>query len=205
MDYQLEELQKKIESRLTEKRFLHTLGVCHTSACLAMCYGEDVKKAAIAGILHDCAKCMSEEEIKQECIKYHIEMSEIEERNPYLLHGKLGAFYAKEEYNINDEDILNAIIYHTTGHPNMTLLEKIVFIGDYIEAGRKDIPGLKNIRAMAFKNIDQAVYMTLNNTLNYLEDQLKLGKQVEIDPMTKKAYEYYQLKYITPNMEGIKG
>lgn len=199
MDYQLEELQREIKSKLTENRFLHTLGVCHTSACLAMCYGTDVKKASIAGILHDCAKCTPEEKIKQECKTYHIEMSEIEERNPYLLHGKLGAYYAKENYNVKDEDILNAIIYHTTGHPNMTLLEKIVFIADYIEAGRKDIPNLNQIRAAAFKNIDKAVYMTLENTLNYLNAQLKLGKQVEIDPLTTKAYEYYQLEVKTFN------
>lgn len=191
---QLEELQNEVKSKLTEKRYLHTLGVCHTSACLAMSYGEDIKKASIAGMLHDCAKCLSDEEIKKQCLEYQIEISEIENRNPYLLHSKLGAYYAKHIYNINDIDILNAIQYHTTGRPNMSLLEKIVFIADYIEAGRKDIPGLKEIRSIAFQHIDQAVYLSLKNTLTYLNSQISARKQVEIDTLTNKAYEYYKLK-----------
>lgn len=191
---QLEELQNEVKSKLTEKRYLHTVGVCHTSACLAMSYGEDIKKASIAGMLHDCAKCLSDEEIKKQCLEYQIEISEIENRNPYLLHSKLGAYYAKHIYNINDIDILNAIQYHTTGRPNMSLLEKIVFIADYIEAGRKDILGLKEIRSIAFQHIDQAVYLSLKNTLTYLNSQISAGKQVEIDTLTNKAYEYYKLK-----------
>lgn len=191
---QLEELQNEVKSKLTEKRYLHTVGVCHTSACLAMSYGEDIKKASIAGMLHDCAKCLSDEEIKKQCLEYQIEISEIENRNPYLLHSKLGAYYAKHIYNINDIDILNAIQYHTTGRPNMSLLEKIVFIADYIEAGRKDILGLKEIRSIAFQYIDQAVYLSLKNTLTYLNSQISAGKQVEIDTLTNKAYEYYKLK-----------
>ena len=192
MDHPLDELQEEIKDILTEKRFLHTLGVCHTAACLAMCYKADIKKASVAGLLHDCAKCLPDEEIKKRCKQYQIEMTEVEERNPYLLHGKLGAYYAKMNYGIEDTDILNAIIYHTTGRPGMTLLEKIVFIADYIEAGRKDIPGLSEIRNIVFHDIDRAIYMVLENTLNYLNMQVASGQQRDVDSMTLRAYEYYK-------------
>ncbi len=192
MKYNIIELQNQLKDVLTEKRYAHTIGVQHTAACLAMRYGEDVEKASVAGLFHDCAKCLSDDEMLSECEKYGIEMTALERRNPYLLHGKLGACYAKVKYGIIEEEIGEAIKYHTTGKPDMSLLEKIIFIADYVEPMRRRIPGLEDIRKMVFVDIDKAVYMALENTLNYLKNTTH-GQQKEIDEMTVRAYEYYKM------------
>ena len=193
MKYNVLELQNQLKDVLTEKRYAHTMGVQHTAACLAMCYQENIEKALIAGLLHDCAKCLSDEELLKECEKYKLEITPIEKRNPYLLHGKLGAYYAKNKYGVEDDAIYQAIVYHTTGRPNMTMLEKIVFIADYIEPMRREIPGLLEIRSLVFKDIDKAVYLALRNTLHYLKNSVSTKEQQgEIDEMTVKAYKYYK-------------
>ena len=84
-----------------------------------MCYEHvDEKTALIAGLLHDCAKYLSDKEILKECEKYQLPISQTEQKSPFLLHGKLGAYYAKYKYQIQDPQILSAIAYHTTGHPD---------------------------------------------------------------------------------------
>lgn len=98
------------------------------------------------------------------CNKNQISYSKIEAENPYLLHGKVGAYIARKEFDILDEDILNAIIWHTTGRPDMSLLEKIIFVADYIEPSRRPIPELNLIRQLAFTDINQAVIKILENT-----------------------------------------
>lgn len=179
-------LRKQMEKIQDEKRYEHTLGVAFTAASLAMRYGADVKQAQVAGLLHDCAKCMTNEERLSICKKNKLEVTPVEKANPFLLHAKVGAFLAKEKYGIQDEEILSAVRCHTTGRPNMTLLEKIVFTADYIEPSRKTAPNLDEVRTMAFQNLDIALCKILSDTLNYLDtvDQ-------EIDPMTKETYHYY--------------
>lgn len=179
-------LRKQMEKVQDEKRYEHTLGVAFTAASLAMRYGADVKQAQVAGLLHDCAKCMTNEERLSICKKNKLEVTPVEKANPFLLHAKVGAFLAKEKYGIQDEEILSAVCCHTTGRPNMTLLEKIVFTADYIEPSRKTAPNLDEVRTMAFQNLDIALCKILSDTLNYLDtvDQ-------EIDPMTKETYHYY--------------
>lgn len=187
--YNFEKMNYKLQQELVKKRYTHTLGVSYTAAALAMKYGLDIKKAQVAGLLHDCAKCNSDEKMLEKCKKNKIAMTEIEKRNPYLLHAKLGAYLAKKEYEIEEEDILSAIVYHTTGKPNMSMLEKIIFVSDYIEPNRKEIWGLSEIRKIAFENLDEAVYLILEHTLSYLKTES--GKK-EIDSMTEKAFEYYK-------------
>lgn len=179
-------LRKQMEKVQDEKRYEHTLGVAFTAASLAMRYRADVKQAQVAGLLHDCAKCMTNEERLSICKKNKLEVTPVEKANPFLLHAKVGAFLAKEKYGIQDEEILSAVRCHTTGRPNMTLLEKIVFTADYIEPSRKTAPNLDEVRTMAFQNLDIALCKILSDTLNYLDtvDQ-------EIDPMTKETYHYY--------------
>ena len=179
-------LRKQMEKVQDEKRYEHTLGVAFTAASLAMRYGADVKQAQVAGLLHDCAKCMTNEERLSICKKNKLEVTPVEKANPFLLHAKVGAFLAKEKYGIQDEEILSAVRCHTTGRPNMTLLEKIVFTADYIEPSRKTAPNLDEVRTMAFQNLDIALCKILSDTLNYLDtvDQ-------EIDHMTKETYHYY--------------
>ena len=185
----LKKLTKEMEKVQDSKRFVHTLGVEYTAAALAMRYGKDVEQAQIAGLLHDCAKCMENGKLLSACDKHHIEVTDVERRNPYLLHAKVGSYLAKKEYKIEDPEILNAILYHTTGHPGMTLLEKIIFTADYIEPGRKQAPNLKMIRQMAFVDLDEAVKKILEDTLDYLR-----SGEGEMDPMTEETYQYYKNK-----------
>ena len=180
-------LQKKLQKELDEDRYCHTLGVMYTSAALAMRYGEDMEKAQVAGLLHDCAKCIPNEKKKKLCEKYKIPVTQVEEGAPFLLHAKLGAYLAKTKYNVSDPEILQAITWHTTGKPDMTLLEKIVFLADYIEPARYKAAHLHEIRDIAFVDIDQAVYMTLRDTLRYLESGIGA-----VEEMTKSAYVYYK-------------
>ena len=182
------ELQGKLRCILPAKRYIHSLGVQYTAANLAMRYGYDIKTAELAGLLHDCAKYMSDDEMLSECIKYHIPVTPIEEENSFLLHSKLGAFYAKNVYDIKDEEIIDAITYHTTGRPGMTALGKIIFIADYIEPSREEIDGLPEIRKISYDDLDKTVYLILDNTLNYLNEVCKR----RIDPMSQKAFEYYK-------------
>lgn len=183
--YQLEELMKNI---LSQNRYIHSLGVQEVSYDLALIYGADMIKASIAGILHDCARGLKEEELLTECKKYNLPVSEIEEKSVYLLHAKVGANFAKVMYGVKDEEILNAITYHTTGRPKMSLLEKIVFLSDYIEPNRKPLPRINEIRRVAYDvNIDYAVFMALENTLEYLKS---IG--VTIDTITVQTYNYYK-------------
>ncbi|MBR3468959.1 MAG: bis(5'-nucleosyl)-tetraphosphatase (symmetrical) YqeK [Lachnospiraceae bacterium] len=181
-----------MEETLSGKRFQHTLGVAYTATAMAMKYDVDVKKALIAGLLHDCAKCMSDEKLLKLSEKENIEVTDVERRNPYLLHAKVGAMLASKEYGIDDEEILDAITYHTTGRPGMTDLDKIVFVADYIEPGRDKAPNLAKVRKLAFEDLDETVRKILKDTLKYLEGEK--GSDSEIDPMTAKTYEYYQKK-----------
>ena len=121
------------------------------------------------------------------CEKYHLNVSEVERENPSLLHAKLGAFLAAKKYHIEDKEIINAIASHTTGHPHMTLLEKIIYIADYIEPGRPELANMEEVRHLAFRNIDECLYRILEDSLEYLN---RLSKP--IDPMTEKTYNYYK-------------
>lgn len=180
------ELRTKIKKTQDKKRFEHTLGVTYTAACLAMCYDVDTERAQIAGLLHDCAKCLSNDKKVSLCKKQSIEINMTEAKNPFLLHAKAGAYLAEHKYGIGDEDILNAVRYHTTGRPGMSTLEKIVFIADYIEPGRDHSARLPELRRLAFQDLDRALIEILKDTLSYLN-----GLENEIDPMTRRTYDYY--------------
>lgn len=183
----IKKIRKSMEKTLDHKRYEHTLGVAYTAAALAMCYDQDTTQAMIAGLLHDCAKCLSNEKKISICEKYNIPVNQAEEKNPFLLHAKVGSFLAMQKYGIKDTEIINAILNHTTGRPDMSVLEKIIYLADYIEPGRKQAPRLNEIRKLAFSNLDEALYMTLEDTLSYLEE----GK-LEIDDMTQKTWEFYK-------------
>lgn len=188
----MKKIKKYLKKHLTKERYHHTLGVAYTAISLAMRYNPDIrnsnfiKKAEIAGMLHDCAKCMDNDKKLRICKENHISYSQFEWNHPYLLHGKVGAYIAKSRFGIDDNDILQAITWHTTGRPNMSLLEKIVFIADYIEPSRRPVPELDKIRQLAFMDIDEAVEKVLLNTLQYLKT-----KKAPIDLMTQTTYNSY--------------
>lgn len=181
------ELRTKIKKTQDKKRFEHTLGVTYTAACLAMCYDIDTERAEIAGLLHDCAKCLSNDKKVDLCKKQSIEINMTEAKNPFLLHAKAGAYLAQHKYGIGDEDILNAVRYHTTGRPEMSTLEKIIFIADKIEPGRDHSARLPELRRLAFRDLDRTLAEILKDTLSYLD-----GVENEIDPMTRRTYDYYK-------------
>lgn len=184
----LHKIRKAMEKELSTKRYEHTLSVAYTAASLAMVHGEDTDSAIIAGMLHDCAKCLSNNKLISICEKNNLTISEVEMQNPAaLLHAKAGSFLAHEKYDIDDENILNAIRYHTTGRPDMSRLEKILYIADYIEPGRKHAANLEQIRRMAFQDLDKTLIKILEDTLAYL-----LSADGRIDPMTKETYDYYK-------------
>lgn len=187
-DVYLKSLKEKLSKELDKKRFAHTMGVAYTAANLAMAHEEDLYDAYLAGLLHDNAKCISSSEKRKLCKKYKIVLNEAEEKNPDLIHAKLGAVLAKEKYGVKDSFILNAIRYHTTGRPGMTKLEKIIYIADYIEPNRKTLPDMPKIRKTAFRNLDEAMVLILQSTLQYLTD-----KKASIDRLTQDTFDYYKL------------
>ena len=181
------ELIRAVQKELKYARFIHTMGVAVTAASLAERYGEDMQKAETAGILHDCAKYMDVTKMESLCLKNGLELSEMERGNAALLHSKAGSILAKTKYGVPDPEICSAIRCHTTGRPAMTMLEKIIFIADYIEPGRDQAPHLQEIRSATFRDLDLALCMILKDTLDFLHES---GKR--IDPMTQKTYDYYK-------------
>ena len=188
-EYDLKLLQKQMKEELAEDRYEHTIGVMYTAEALAMRYGVDMTKAAVAGLLHDCAKCIPNQQKIKLCKRHEIEITELERKNPSLLHAKLGAYMAHKVYGVSDPEIINAIRWHTTGKPDMTMLDIIIYMADYIEPNRDKAPNLKKIRKICFENIEEALYEVLKSTLDYLED-----KPDAIDPMTKESYLFYKWK-----------
>jgi predicted HD superfamily hydrolase involved in NAD metabolism len=186
----LEQIRMDLKSRLKKSRYLHSIGVEEVSHDLAVIHNCDIHKAVTAGLLHDCAKYLTDGELLRECERYHLPVAEVEIRCPYLLHAKVGAAFAKDRYGIEDEEILNAITYHTTGRPSMTLLEKIIYIADYIEPNRKPLPRLSQIRETAYDNLDRAICLITENVLAYLN-----SKGQEVDSLTEKTYRFYMKNF----------
>lgn len=195
--YTEEELLKKLRKKLDERRYIHSIGVAHTAVSLMMAHGHaqvaedkglnELSLAYTAGLLHDCAKCLEDEERDRLCKKYHVELTPMEQEHPFLIHAKLGAVLAKEKYGVTDPQILSAIRYHTTGYENMTLLEAIIFSADFIEPNRKMLDCLPAIRTEIYRNLPKAVYMILQQTLVHLEH-----RNQPVDENSIKAIEFYK-------------
>ncbi|MCY7778409.1 bis(5'-nucleosyl)-tetraphosphatase (symmetrical) YqeK [Bacillus haynesii] len=176
-----EEALSCVQEQLTEQRYIHTVGVMETAVKLAERFGADVKKAETAAIFHDYAKFRPKEEMKQiildgggplEVLDFHHE----------LWHAPAGAALVKTEVGITDEDILSAIRFHTSGRPNMTLLEKVIYVADYIEPGRR-FPGVEEVRTLAEEDLDLALIQALKNTITFL-----ISKNQAVYPETVATY-----------------
>lgn len=170
-----------VKQHLPEKRYIHTIGVMETAIELAKKYGCDERKAELAGIFHDYAKYRPVEEMRQVIIKERMPQ-ELLKFHSELWHGPVGAFLVKKEVGISDEEILHAIRYHTTGRPNMTVLEKVVFLADYIEPNRS-FPGVEQVRELSKDNLNLAVLQAVSNTVQFL-----LKKNQLIYPQTIETY-----------------
>lgn len=181
-----EEMDARLKASLKPSRYRHTMGVVQTAEKLAKIYHYNVKKARTAALLHDCAKYMPDEQRIDYCQSHCVQVNDAERKNLSLLHAKCGAIMAREEYGVENREILHAIAVHTTGEPEMNLLDKILFVSDYIEPGRDRAPHLDELRSLAETDLDQTVAWILKDTLDYLKSQ-----NGTVDEETRRAYEYY--------------
>ena len=170
----IEKLKEDLKQTLSEKRYIHSIGVMEMAMELAKIYNVDVESAQIAGLLHDNAKEMTDEEMLQYVKKNNIKVSETEKNSIKLLHGKIGADIAKKKYGVSEE-IAKAIEYHTTTNPNMDTLAKIVYVSDKIELNRKtEKYDVEVERKIAKESLDKAMLLIINDVTKYLIDQNKL-------------------------------
>jgi predicted HD superfamily hydrolase involved in NAD metabolism len=176
-----------VKEKLPVKRYQHTLGVVKTAIMLAEKYGGEKKKAELAAIFHDYAKYRSIEEMMA-VVRSEAMDQKLLTYGKELLHGPVGAYFVSTEIGIRDEAVLNGIRYHTTGRANMTLLEKIIYLADYIEPSR-DFQGVNEVRVLAEKSLDEALLLAIGNTINHLVTQNQ-----PVFPDTLAAYNELILK-----------
>lgn len=156
-----------------EHRFNHTLRVVKEAEKLATNYNIDIGKAYKAALLHDCAKFQDKKNILKMANDFGIILDDIMRKSPELIHAPLGAKISELKYNIDDCDILNAIKYHTTGRKNMSQLEKIIYLADYIEPYRK-FSGVENVRQLAYENLDKSLLLAMDQTIIFLVNNNRL-------------------------------
>ncbi|WML25517.1 bis(5'-nucleosyl)-tetraphosphatase (symmetrical) YqeK [Neobacillus sp. OS1-33] len=176
-----EEALKLVKVQLTDHRYQHTLGVMETAIALAKQYGVDEQKAELAAIFHDYAKFRPKDEMKEIIIEQGFPQNLLE-YNSELWHAPAGAYLAEKEAGIIDPEVLEAIRFHTSGRPGMTLLDKIIYLADYIEPGRH-FPGVEEVRNVAKENLDKALIMAVKNTIIFL-----LKKNQTVYPETFYTY-----------------
>lgn len=186
----LEKIKRNLRYKLTTKRYEHTLGVYETALDLATLYRVDTYKVSVAALLHDCAKDLSEEYMKELLSKHNIKLSFVEENNKSLWHALLGAVMAEKEYGITDEEILSAIRVHTTGNEKMSTIDKIIYIADYIEPSR-NFEGIEELRALAWQNLDQALLKAYNITISYI---LTKGLMLDLKTVSSRNRLLHSLK-----------
>lgn len=186
--WSINKITEDLQKRLKTSRFQHTLGVAKTAKDMAEIFNVNPNKAYLAGMLHDCAKNLSDDELLSLCGENNIPVTDSEKEAPYLLHAKAGAYIANTKYGITDEEVLSAITWHTTGKENMSDLEKIIFSADYIEPGRTKQPNLDELRKIAKSDLDLLTFNILKDTVDYLKKQGRMC----IDENTLRAYEFYK-------------
>lgn len=165
-----QEFKQNLSQRLKENRYIHSLNVADSALELAKHYGADEEKAYIAGLLHDCTKNESDDRQLQMLSSCGIILSCVERNNPKLFHAMTAPIYAKAVFGIEDEEILSAMRFHTTGKKGMSLLEKIVYIADYISAER-DYADVDVMRILAFEDLDKAALYSLKFSLRSLSEK----------------------------------
>lgn len=174
----LHKIEQKLKEMLDEKRYIHSKNVLKAAIELGKNFNFDLEKIKIAALLHDCAKNLRDDELLIKAYKYGIIVDEIQKIQPFLLHGPVGAYLSKFEFGIDDEDIFNAIYYHTTGRKDMTIFEEIIYLADFISIDR-NFEGVEEIRKKAFENFEEALLMSCNSTLTYV-----INRNLPIHPLT---------------------
>ncbi len=177
----IDSIDAALQVQMKKSRYRHTQGVLNVALHLAVKYGANPHHTAVAALFHDYAKDFSRERLFQLIFRYQLETDPIMDQAHQLLHGKVAAAIALHEYGIQEPEVLLAIENHTTGRVHMGLLEKIIYLSDFIEPGR-DYPGVESLRKLAEENLNQAVYQALTNTMIYV---LRTGKLLH--PKTLEA------------------
>ena len=171
-----------LKEELPPKRLQHSIGVEQTAEKLARWFGADVEKAQIAGLLHDIAKNKTVQEMRQAMENVNKKPDANIEQNKSLLHGPAGAAILEAQYGITDREILSAVEYHTTGKPDMSQLEKIIYLADMIEPNR-DFPGIERLRDSAGRNLDEAVLEAMAQAISFVVEEKKW-----LHPISVAAY-----------------
>ena len=179
------ELRACSYSMIRAKRIAHVQGTEEEAVRLARHWGADVEHARRAAILHDCTKYLEMDEQLQLCAKYGIVLDELEQQAVKLLHSKTGACVARDVYGADDE-IYEAIFWHTTGKADMTLLEKILYIADYMEPNR-DFPGVERLRELAYRDLDAAVCLGCEMSIQEMKE-----RGLPVHPNTVKARDWFK-------------
>ena len=161
------EILVTLTAELRPARFRHSRDVSRTAVLLAERWGADIEQARLAGILHDCARSLRGEALLSAVKEAGLEPSDIEYSQTSLLHAPLGAVWARKRFGVEDPAILQAIRRHTTGAAHMTLLDKVIYIADFIEPGRH-FPGVEKIRELAAKGPDETLLAAYNHTIAYI-------------------------------------
>lgn len=162
-----DKINQYLKTVLKEKRYIHSINVSNTAVALAMQYNCDIEKAKLAGLIHDCAKNMQTEELLLYLKERNEIIDEVSLLNPDLLHGRVASIIGKEKMGIEDYDVLNAVTYHTVGRAHMSTLEKIIYLGDFIEPSR-NFQGIEEIRALAKEDLDKALLLAINHSIVYV-------------------------------------
>lgn len=164
MGFEFEYYRQTAKQRLSDKKYRHVLAVSEEAVQLARHYGASEEKARAAGLLHDMTKEVNEEGQRKLCERYGIILSEDERCAPKILHAMTGAGFAKEELGVTDEEVLSAVYYHTTARAGMTLLEKIIFLADYVEPLRT-FDGVERVRNVVYQDLEKALRIALDATI----------------------------------------
>ena len=180
-----EKMLYKLKKALDAQRYEHTLGVEETARQMAKCFGVDEEKAALAGLLHDCAKCLPLSQMVKAA--KGVELDPVMKESKALMHSVAGMCMARNVYGVEDEEVLSAIRWHTTGHAGMTALEKIIYLADMIEPCRKPYPGIETLRRLCWLDLDEAIHTALASSLAHVQEQ---GKTLH--PDTLAALEDYE-------------
>ena len=183
MSYE-KELKKALINN--ERRYWHSISVAITAVNLGEIYNADKDECLISGLLHDYCKSMTFDELFAMCEKYNVNLSEEDKNADGCIHGFLAAKICKERFNISD-NIYNAIYFHTCGRPEMTMLEKIIYIADFIEPLRRFRDKIEDVRKLAYSDIDKAVILSTNMSINFLNQRNKF-----IHSNTIKTHDYYK-------------
>ena len=189
MDIDITTIKKRLSQTLSPHRYQHSLGTAAEAEKLAKHWQIDSQKAYLAGLLHDCAKNKSTDEMLRLALLHNIPVDEWTKEHTDILHGPVAAAMLEEEWGINDNEIADAIRTHTVPEEDMSDLAKIIYLADKIEPNRKPWQGIEKIRALAYRNLDQAIEAMLQNTIGFLAK-----RSDEVHPFTEEIWQIYRNK-----------